>query len=989
MPADPADNDAHLSGLSQSGRSIAIDTILGEDAVLLTAANGVDKLSACFVFTVEFLTQADDDRIRSLIGTNVTIWLNNQDAERRQPINGYIRNIVDRPTRGTGLYAYRAEIVPRLWFLERTSDCRIFQNMTYPDIVRQVLEDYGVNDVRFSLGKTDYPVTEYCVQYRESALAFISRLMEQVGIFYFFEHNATAHTLVITDTNHFADVLNPEILTLEPNGHYGTVHSVATETSFFPGAWILSDYDFTGPTKQMDQNAAAMRPQTLATQHERFDFPGGYTDQGVGEWLARLRLEEEEAHASRTMGTGAEAAMLPGYRFQLDRLGTGELVTFLLTEVRQNARENSYFNMAGEPRSSFATEFVAIDAKVPFRPARVTPKSVMRGAQTAVVVSDNPNDPIMVDEYGRVKVHFFWDRRGNPNNGNTSCWVRVSQNSAGAGFGGIATPHVGQEVVVDFLEGDPDRPLIVGRVHNSDKFTPVELPAHKNKTITRDHGGNQIMMDGESGGKHLTFIAPGNLNHIVYTGGPQGLSSQTAGPLEPTSAFDDIVLNPNKSDYDQMKADLTATQNVDAATSDKASDGNSDKAYSNNYNSYVQDVSNSYKGGNNNSWTMGSSYSYNKYCSVTITEADSTSVVLGTGNSFIGGLDAKVVGLMDFKGVGIASFSLVGVRSASGVGVSSRSSVGWWYTSEVGGNAPKGLGSDSKFVTGSSYTNIDGPIIKYNKGRMLDYRDGPVIDLRPGTTIEWKHKKIELASPKTLDLAKVKLEFDDLKALSSQLSKETSLTLDGLVAVAAGAGTFTSPVLVKLKAIIDAGKAKIDDADLASQNAAAFKADTASVTKLIDGDYAINTSQGWKMNVGVPPPAFASAVQAATASAQAAIAAECEAATARNITSLFDDSVSVDDMVATMAYTPPDDAAAPQAAAAAITALSQGMTGLASFEASATGTITMKSLDAISIQAALEASFCGIAQTTLGKDSAMMSIKGTMISVKGPQIMLG
>ncbi|HQT63969.1 MAG TPA: type VI secretion system tip protein TssI/VgrG [Acidocella sp.] len=702
------------SGYTQSGKIVALDTPLGKDTLLLYAVNGEDALSRCFRYSIEFLTKAKDADVRSLIGRQVTIWLNNHKPDERQPINGLVRRIINRPSKQTGYVAYQAEIVPRLWFLECTTDCRIFQDMTYPDIIRQVLQEFGITHVNFKLFKTDYPSVEYCVQYRESALAFISRLMEFSGIYFYHDHGDNTHTLIITDSNRLTGFMTPQTLKLAHNNRVGDIETMAVETVFRPGVWSLSDYDFQGPTKLMRQTTQNNNGDALMMQLERFEFPGGYTDQSVGAWLTLLRMEEEEAQLNRMLGVGKVTSMLPGYRFDLDDGVISSQTAYLLTEVHHHARERSYLAGTEGGGSEYHNEFVAIPADVPYRPQRLTPKSIMRGAQTATVVSDDPDDPIMVDVYGRVKVHFHWDRYGQPSAGNTSCWVRVSQNSSGAGFGAISTPHAGQEVVVDFLEGDPDRPLIVGRVHNADKMPPLDLPGHKHKTITRDHGGNKFVMDGETGGRHLSMIAPGDLNMFAIGNYAQSLSAGAAA----SSAYSlpTIIFDPNPGNYSDLQ---TAINNAFSADSSSSSSSVSLSAKTtagvegSDSNSVTKGNANSFKGGNNNSWTMKMSFSYNGLGSMTITMLDSTGIVFGSNLSVIGGFDTKTV-----------------------VGFS---------TSMIGGlNTSLVLGGDLKFVCGISETVIKGPILKWNSGATADIRHGNVLEIKNGKQYAFAGAKTDL-----------------------------------------------------------------------------------------------------------------------------------------------------------------------------------------------------------------------------------------------------
>jgi type VI secretion system secreted protein VgrG len=631
---------------TQAGKTIAIDSPLGDDALLLTSVEGEDALSRCFLYTVEFLTRARDSDVRGLIGHPVTIWLQNHQPAERQPANGFIRRVVDLPSQYPGFAHYRAEIVPRLWFLDCTSDCRIFQNLTYPDIIRQVLQDHGLGNVQFKLLKTDYPVVEYCVQYRESALAFVSRLMEHVGIFFFHEHAENQHTLVITDANEFTGYLPERRLRLALTDRHGEVKTASTDTVFRPGAWSLSDYDFEGPTKFMKQLTQTGLSVALMPQHERFDFPGGYTDQAVGAWLTTLRMQEEEAQFNRLMGEATAAPMLPGLRFDFDRDDDAPAVTYLLTEVRHSGRDQTYFGDKAGTASWYRNTFVAIDATVPFRPQRVTPKSVMRGTQTATVVSATTDDPIQTDLYGRVKVHFHWDRHGKPSSGATSCWLRVAQNSAGAGFGGIATPHAGQEVIVDFLEGDPDRPLITGRVHNADKVPPLNLPSDKNKTITRDHGDNKFVMEGAAGNQHLSLIAPRKLNMFALKSAAQSLSAGVAGAQ---FTLPSLALNPSLGAYNSLQNAITTAYSSAVQTAKK--NGSSDTDYTPasqadvtaDSNSVTESNSNSYAGEDMNSWCSGTSNAWVGKGSNSITYEYAYSNVFGASASFVEGNSSSIV----------------------------------------------------------------------------------------------------------------------------------------------------------------------------------------------------------------------------------------------------------------------------------------------------------------------------------------------------------
>jgi len=689
-----------LTELSQAGRTLAIESPLGPDALLLTEVDGDDAISRCFVYTATFLARVSDPQVRDLIGKPVTLWLQNHIESQRRPVNGFIRRITDAPANIRGLRSYRAEIVPRLWFLDCTSDCRIFQNQTYPQIIKDMLDQYGVMNYRIKLSKADYPVEEYCVQYRESALAFVSRLMEHVGIFFYHEHEDGVHTLVMSDSNLFTPAVSAQPLMIATANHFGEIRSLTTDTVFRPGAWVLTDYDFQGPTKVMKRQANTHLSVSLMPEHERFDFPGGYKDQTVGAWLADLRMQAEEANHHITHGSGAVPGLMPGYRFAFDRHDSGhddKPEKYLITAVKHHAAETSYFPHDATP-SSYGNTFEAIDAAVPYRPLRRTPKSVVHGAQTATVVTPSASDPIQVDEYGRVKVHFHWDRWGKPAEGATSCWIRVSQNSAGGGFGGISIPHAGQEVVVDFLEGDPDRPLIVGRVHNADKTATTNLPSDKHKTITRDHGGNKIAMHGKSGTQHVSLITPGSLNLVARTASATSLSSAAT---DSGTSFPAIANNPAGKGY----ANLQAAVNL--ADSDSASYPNA--AIGLDANMVTDGDVNVFSLGDNNLWAMGNRNVYVQKCQVSWVQQNVTATVIGNVSETVQGKILRQVTGNVTEQIKGHRLILVKQNDTLGVDADVEVDVSGKYVRKVGGNVTDQVKGHHLLLVGQDNTvGVDG-----------------------------------------------------------------------------------------------------------------------------------------------------------------------------------------------------------------------------------------------------------------------------------------
>lgn len=511
----------------QTNRILAIKTDLGDNAAVLTELDGEDAISRPYVFRIRFATEAGASDVKALLGTAVTLWMGRPgDSDvgptgvDRTPVHGRFRRL----TRGVAARGeateWQAEVVPLLWFLSRTSDCRIFQEKTIPEIIEEILGLHGVTDYRLKLTGSYEPL-EYCVQYRESALDFISRLMEQAGIYYWHEHTDSAHTLVIADENGSAPLAPFPDLPISGNAKIAAIHRLDEEFAVRSGKWTLRDYNFETPSLDLEANAPTTIDVEQMRIRERYDYPGLYKDTGAGRHVADLRMEEEEAHFQRRHGRSGLAGFHAGLRVKIDGIEDPEV---LLTELRHRAEDYSHWSgeMWGgrEPRAPFYENgFVCIPKKVPYRPERMTPKPFVRGPQTAVVTGPS-GEEIHTDEYGRVKVQFHWDRV-NPADDSSSCWVRVSQGWAGAGWGQMHIPRIGHEVIVDFLEGDPDRPIITGRVYNAENTVPYALPANKTQSGIKSNsskgggGSNEFRFEDKKGSEQVFFHAEKDLDSEV------------------------------------------------------------------------------------------------------------------------------------------------------------------------------------------------------------------------------------------------------------------------------------------------------------------------------------------------------------------------------------------------------------------------------------------------------------------------------------------
>ncbi len=485
----------------QSKRHLRLDTPLGENALLVRRLDGEEHLSQPFRLELELLS--DDGLItpNDLLGQNVTITIDLADGERH--FNGFVRQFGQYGYDGQ-FARYRAVVVPWLWFLSRTADCRIFQDQSVPDIVKAVFREHGFTDFEESL-TGHYETFEYIVQYRESDLAFVSRLMEHEGIYFFFRHDKSHHVLVLADGY---DAHAP-CAGYEETPYYPPDEQRALREAEYlwdwqlrqhvePGAYALNAYDFKAPKKNL-RTVANMAREHAYAEYEVYDYPGGYTEVDHGDRYSQIRIEEQQADHQIAYGEGNPRGLFAGGLTTLtNHPRDDQNLEYLITSVSHHA-ESDPMDTGGDIGSDefYRCSLTAMDARTPYRPPRLTPKPRVYGPQTAVVVGKSGQD-IWTDKYGRVKVQFHWDREGKSDE-NSSCWVRVSQNWAGKNWGGMFMPHIGHEVVVSFLEGDPDRPLITGRIYNADNMPPLELPTHRTKSVLRDYGNNHMIWEGDAG----------------------------------------------------------------------------------------------------------------------------------------------------------------------------------------------------------------------------------------------------------------------------------------------------------------------------------------------------------------------------------------------------------------------------------------------------------------------------------------------------------
>ena len=489
-------------------RVIEITTPLEKDLLLFHSMRATEEISTPFEYELELLSEDPNVPLDDLLGKGLTISLERADGRVRH-FNGLCSRVSQGARQGR-FHRYHATVRPWLWFLTRTRNYRIFQEKSVPDILKEMFNLHSaIADVSVELTESYGPWT-YCVQYGESDFAFISRLMEHEGIYYFFRHTEGKHTLVIADspTAHTADYdeelpFIPPEERVRPELEYINEWSVSREVR--PGKYSLSAYDFEKPSVDLQVRSNITRPHALADL-EVFEYHWDYIDRNDGETYARARIEEQQSKYERATGSTNARALSPGGLFTLAHHPRADQNAQFLVVAAQYELRGGEHEGRDAGAAEYSCRFTALNSRQPFRAERITPKPVVQGPQTALVVGPGGED-IHTDQYGRVKVHFYWDRKGNRDD-TSSCWIRVSQNWGGKNWGGMFIPHVGQEVIVQFEGGDPDLPLITGRVYNAEQMPPVELPGGKTKSIIRDHGNNEIIMEGAAGKQQMRLFCP-------------------------------------------------------------------------------------------------------------------------------------------------------------------------------------------------------------------------------------------------------------------------------------------------------------------------------------------------------------------------------------------------------------------------------------------------------------------------------------------------
>ncbi len=510
----------------QQKRLLNLHTPLGDNKLVLTGFEGTEELSRLFSFRLSMLSEEGAINPSDIVGKAISFNILRPDGSRR-PFHGHVRNLVAGDA-SHGQRIFKAEVVPWLWFLTQNANCRIFQKKTVKEILEQVFADRGFSDFETSEIKGNHKQWEYCVQYRETDFNFVSRLMEQEGIFYYFRHEDSKHVLVLGDQKGaYKDCVEKEVdFPTDYSGIAVKDHITSWEHrwEFCSGKWAQTDYNFETPSTNLLTQTQTGIPLPDAKKYEIFDYPGAYAKKPDGEDEVKLRMEAEEVRYNVVHGGSVCPTFTPGHKFTIKThpAAAEKNKTYVITSIQHSAIEPMAYG-TGESAAgkAYSNSFACIPDTVQFRPARSTSKPVVHGVQTAVVVGP-AGEEIDVDKYGRVKVQFFWDREGKKDE-NSSCSIRVAQHWAGEKWGMLFHPRIGQEVVVNFLEGDPDRPLIIGSVYNDEQMPPYPLPDDKTQSGVKSRSSkegestnfNEIRFEDKKGEEEIYVHAEKDFERIV------------------------------------------------------------------------------------------------------------------------------------------------------------------------------------------------------------------------------------------------------------------------------------------------------------------------------------------------------------------------------------------------------------------------------------------------------------------------------------------
>ncbi len=711
------------------GREFTITTPLGADTLLFSRMRGHNEIGGCFAFDVDMVSEDIDIAAADLLGQGITLRIGHDDGDCV-----FLHGLVDRlsMTEVSGdLAGYRAQLRPWLWFLSKSTDNRIFQNLSIVEIIEQVFSAYPAAKFENRLQNTYDPIP-YCVQYGESDLDFLMRWMEHEGIFTFFEFDDGAHTLILVDTlNALQPAPGQEQIAFSPdlpptfeNRNFVTQWSWDAQVT--TGGFTHTDYDFTKPAADLMGKSVNPGQHDLGDL-EAYHYPGTYTELDRGDALALVRMQTLKSPVARASAKATVRGIHSGHLFKLtDFWRDAENAEYAVLRTEYEIWDGQYSAHTSDVEEGFEISLALTPTTEEYRPPRVTPKPVMRGPQTAVVVGP-AGEEIFTDEYARVKVQFHWDRLGKSDE-NSSCFVRVSSVWAGSGYGFIQIPRIGQEVIVDFLEGDPDQPIITGRVYNAAQMPPYGLPGSatqsgwKSDSSLGGGGFNELRFEDKAGAEEVYFQAQKDHNELIKNDETRLIQHDFSERVD-NNATQSIGVDRMEDVGNNKTTTIGANRDVNIGNDDTESVGN-DRSLTVGANETISIVANSTE-------NIGGMHSQ------TVAMTQTIKVALARDDR-VGAAENRTVGAAQSQVVGASRTVRVAAEQSHTIGADNSWTVSGNENQNISGNRTESVGGNETITLkgNQSWTNEGGRLLKVGKGQTHDVAEDVWIKAGKGMMLE-------------------------------------------------------------------------------------------------------------------------------------------------------------------------------------------------------------------------------------------------------------
>ncbi len=760
-------------------RLVDLVTPLG-DALWFRQMTGTEALSLPFELDVVMHSKSSGLSAKAVLGKPFTLKVATEQPGVQRFFNGICTRFASAGREGEHLI-YTAKLRPWLWLASRRSDCKIFQKMKVPDIISEVLSRYGYPLTK-KLTKS-YRTWEYCVQYQETDLNFVMRLMEHEGIYFYFEHADGVHTMMLAD-----DMSCHSPMAGKSTIKYFGLDAAAVADEEHINSWLVreevdsgeyfsDDYDFEHPKADLK----IKRANPLGHSHDayqQYQWPGGYVEHGDGETYAGVRLDTLEAEHERTQAHTNLRTMAPGYRFTLARCPRADqnreyLALAATYYFRDNARMSAG---SGAGDADWSITVSSQPTVMPYKPQPLTPKPRTHGPQTALVVGPK-GEEIYTDKYGRIKVQFYWDRVGTKDE-NSSCWIRVATPWAGEKWGMIHIPRIGQEVVVDFIGGDPDYPLVTGSVYNADQMPPYGLPDNRTasgvKSRSTKGGGatdfNEIRMEDKKGEEQLYIHAQKNYATVVELDEARTVGQDRATRINRdddrfVKNDDRHVIEGNHTEQIQKNQSVKVKGNqnntVDGDQSNvvhgnrtQSVDGNQNEETSGNHLESVQGNHALTVSGDENNSILGNQTNF--------VQSDRTAIIMGSDNyattgktSLVSMQGYSVTTEMEYAETATQRSAMIyatdettiGGTQTETIGASRSTTVGASDTTNIAGSQVSTIGVSQTTTVGTALTATAGGTVSITGGGTVTVTAGGVVTITGGGLVTISGSAITLNAP--------------------------------------------------------------------------------------------------------------------------------------------------------------------------------------------------------------------------------------------------